>query len=175
MAYNIPVLKKQSELFLSRSAQETIKFGQALALRFREDYGRRPVIFRLLGELGVGKTQLVKGLAAGLNIKDLITSPSYTLVNEYHFDLTDLSDHQQLKDKKFIPFIHIDAWRLTKPAAFKQIGWEKYLSQLAVIALEWPPQNLSLLPGKLDQAKIISIKLNYQNQTETREIFIETN
>lgn len=120
-----------SETHITHSAAETQRLGHQLARQWWSRYGHQPVVFALRGELGAGKTQLVKGLATGLGITELITSPSYTLVNEYQF--TPHPNHSPL------PFVHIDAWRLPDLSDLESIGWSRFLADHAVIALEWTP------------------------------------
>lgn len=130
--YPVTIQKK-----ITTSPAETQALGQNLATQFRSVYGQQPVIFALRGELGAGKTQFVKGLALGLGITQLITSPSYTLVNEYTFDTNGLK----------IPFIHLDAWRLLGLTDLESVGWSRFLADNAVIALEWAPdQPASVIP-----------------------------
>ena len=92
---------------------------------------RRPVVIALSGDLGSGKTTLVQGLAAGLNVPAgyRITSPSYTLVNEY---------------PGRIGLAHADLYRLAGEAALEDIGLDELLGGDAVLAVEWPER---LSPG----------------------------
>jgi len=122
--------------------------------------GQKAIIFALQGELGAGKTQFVKGLAKGLGISQLITSPSYTLVNEYFFT------HQD----QILPFVHIDAWRLPSEADLKSIGWENFLQAKAVIALEWPHlPDLKTVKNGL----VIPLQFSYEAATDDRSITLE--
>ena len=77
----------------------------------------------LTGELGSGKTAFTRGLAKALKIdEDNVTSPSFTLVNEYPADP---------------PVYHFDLYRLGDPGELHEIGWEEYLSRNGIVVVEW--------------------------------------
>ena len=76
----------------------------------------------LSGELGAGKSVLARGIARGMGIMGPMTSPTFTLVNEYEGRL---------------PFYHFDLYRLSGHDDLIDIGWEDYLARAAVIAVEW--------------------------------------
>ena len=75
------------------------------------------------GDLGAGKTAFTRGLARGLGADDMVTSPTYTIVNEY------LSGR--------IPLFHFDMYRLRSADDLWDIGWEDYLDRGGVCAVEW--------------------------------------
>ena len=75
------------------------------------------------GDLGAGKTTFIRGLARGLGYKDLVTSPTYTIVNEY------------LGGR--LPLFHFDMYRLASSDDLWDIGWEDYLERGGVCAVEW--------------------------------------
>ncbi len=111
-------IQKSSNIFITNSEKETFLLAKNLAKKFK---GKEVVL--LEGELGAGKTVFVKGIAAGLELKDVhqVCSPSYTLVNVY-----------QAK----YPLYHIDLYRLSKDSEIMDLGWEDYLGQ-GVIVVEW--------------------------------------
>ena len=80
-------------------------------------------VITLSGDLGAGKTAFTRGLAQGLGITDPVTSPTYTIVNEY------LSGR--------IPLFHFDMYRLGSSDELFDIGWEDYLARGGVCAVEW--------------------------------------
>ena len=80
-------------------------------------------IIAYLGDLGAGKTAFTRGLARGLGCADMVTSPTYTIVNEY------LSGR--------MPLFHFDMYRLSSADALFDIGWEDYLDRGGVCAVEW--------------------------------------
>lgn len=102
----------------THSADETQALGQKLASRLAPGD-----VIAYFGDLGVGKTAFTRGLAQGLGITDPVTSPTYTIVNEY------LSGR--------IPLFHFDMYRLSSSDELFDIGWEDYLSRGGVCAVEW--------------------------------------
>ena len=104
--------------FLTHSPDETQRVGAALAKTLR---GGEVIAF--LGDLGAGKTAFTRGLAEGLGVTDAVTSPTYTIVNEY---LTGR-----------LPLFHFDMYRLASSDDLWDIGWEDYLARGGVCAVEW--------------------------------------
>ena len=104
--------------FLTHSPDETQHVGAALAKTLR---GGEVIAF--LGDLGAGKTAFTRGLAEGLGVTDAVTSPTYTIVNEY---LTGR-----------LPLFHFDMYRLGSSEELFDIGWEDYLARGGVCAVEW--------------------------------------
>ena len=102
----------------THSADETQALGQKLASRLAPGD-----VIAYFGDLGAGKTAFTRGLAQGLGITDPVTSPTYTIVNEY------LSGS--------IPLFHFDMYRLSSSDELFDIGWEDYLSRGGVCAVEW--------------------------------------
>ncbi len=90
------------------------------------------MIFYFRGELGAGKTTLVRGLIRHLGHSGSIKSPTYTLVEPYSFE-------------KF-EFYHFDLYRIKEPAELFNIGFKDYLRSDSVCVIEWPEQALALLP-----------------------------
>ena len=88
-------------------------------------------VIALTGGLGAGKTAFVRGLACGLGITGRVTSPTFTIVNEY--------------DGK-IPLFHFDMYRINNEDELLEIGWEDYLDRGGVIAVEWSENITGLLP-----------------------------
>ena len=102
----------------THSADETQALGQKLASHLAPGD-----VIAYFGDLGAGKTAFTRGLAQGLGITDPVTSPTYTIVNEY------LSGR--------IPLFHFDMYRLSSSDELFDIGWEDYLSRGGVCAVEW--------------------------------------
>lgn len=87
------------------------------------------------GDLGAGKTAFTRGLARGLGITERVTSPTYTIVNEYEGRL---------------PLFHFDMYRLTSSEDLFDIGWEDYVNRDGVIAVEWSSRVADVLEGALE-------------------------
>ena len=102
----------------THSADETQALGQRLAKRLLPGD-----VIAYFGDLGAGKTALTRGIAQGLGVTDLVTSPTYTIVNEY---LTGR-----------IPLFHFEMYRLGSSDELFDIGWEDYLARGGVCAVEW--------------------------------------
>ena len=104
--------------FITHSPEETEKVGQALGAVLTPG-----TILAYEGDLGAGKTAFTRGLARGLGAKDTVTSPTYTIVNEY------LSGR--------MPLFHFDMYRLASSDDLWDIGWDDYLERGGVCAVEW--------------------------------------
>ena len=105
-------------IFNTNAPAETEKVGEALAKILRPG-----AVIAYTGDLGAGKTAFTRGLARGLGCTDLVTSPTYTIVNEY------LSGR--------MPLFHFDMYRLASSDDLWDIGWEDYLDRGGVCAVEW--------------------------------------
>ena len=104
--------------YRTQSAAETEAMGEKLARRLR---GGEVIAFT--GDLGAGKTAFTRGLARGLGITDRVTSPTFTIVNEY--------------EGGRLPLFHFDMYRLSCSDELYDIGWEDYLARGGVCAVEW--------------------------------------
>ena len=104
--------------FITTSPAETEAVGAALAKILTPG-----AILAYRGDLGAGKTAFTRGLAKGLGCTDMVTSPTYTIVNEY------LSGR--------LPLFHFDMYRLRSSDDLWDIGWDDYLDRGGVCAVEW--------------------------------------
>ena len=104
--------------FITTSPEETEALGQALGAVLVPG-----TVLAYAGDLGAGKTAFTRGLARGLGASDPVTSPTYTIVNEY------LSGR--------MPLFHFDMYRLSSSDDLWDIGWEDYLERGGVCAVEW--------------------------------------
>ncbi|MDE7221000.1 MAG: tRNA (adenosine(37)-N6)-threonylcarbamoyltransferase complex ATPase subunit type 1 TsaE [Oscillospiraceae bacterium] len=112
--------------YLSRSELETEKIGESLAHRLRAGD-----VVAYKGDLGAGKTAFTRGLARGLGYGGRVTSPTFTIVNEYDGRL---------------PLFHFDMYRLGDEEELFDIGWEDYLNRGGVCAVEWSERIAGALP-----------------------------
>ena len=104
--------------FITNAPVETEAVGEQLAKILRPG-----MVIAYCGDLGAGKTAFTRGLARGLGCTDMVTSPTYTIVNEY------LSGR--------MPLFHFDMYRLASADDLWDIGWEDYLDRGGVCAVEW--------------------------------------
>ncbi|MDR1299697.1 MAG: tRNA (adenosine(37)-N6)-threonylcarbamoyltransferase complex ATPase subunit type 1 TsaE [Oscillospiraceae bacterium] len=112
---------------ITNCAEETEALGSALAARLR-----RGCVVALTGGLGTGKTAFVRGIALGLKIASRVTSPTFTIVNEYPGDT---------------PLFHFDFYRLAGASELADIGWDDYLERGGVVAAEWSDIAPELIPA----------------------------
>ena len=133
--------------FLTYSPEETEALGEALGRRLRGGE-----IIAYYGGLGAGKTAFTRGLARGLDISARVTSPTYTIVNEY------------LGGR--LPLFHFDMYRLSSADDLFDIGWEDYLLRGGACAVEWSEN----VQEALENAITVRIE---KCSDETREITIE--
>ena len=112
--------------YLSHSEQETEAIGQRLGQALQPG-----TVLAYQGDLGMGKTAFTRGLARGLGCAGRVTSPTFTIVNEY---------------EGRIPLFHFDMYRLENSDALFDIGWEDYLSRGGVCAVEWSERVTDALP-----------------------------
>ena len=112
--------------YLSRSVSDTEAFGERLAPRLRPG-----CVLAFTGSLGMGKTALTRGLARGLGCRGRVTSPTFTIVNEYDGAL---------------PLFHFDLYRLASSDELYDIGWDDYLARGGVCAVEWSERAADALP-----------------------------
>lgn len=134
---------------LTHSAEETMALGKAIS-----DLAKPGSTFCLTGDLGAGKTTLVRGIARGLNIKSVVQSPTFNIMKIY-FDGNK-------------PLIHIDAYRLADVDT--DIGLDEYIGyETGLTVIEWPNFIERLIPENSSEIKIVNIEDN------DRKITIESN
>lgn len=122
-------MTKKGEPFISHSVNETMNYG----LKFARELHAGEVI-GLQGDLGAGKTTLVKGMAEAFGIKrNIVRSPTFSLINEYEGSL---------------PFYHMDFYRLEHIREAIEIGTEEYLYGNGVCVIEWPEKIRTILPDR---------------------------
>ena len=104
--------------YYSESPQQTEQIGAALGRLLTPG-----IVIAYEGDLGAGKTAFTRGLAKGLGSNDPVTSPTYTIVNEY------------LGGR--LPLFHFDMYRLRSAEDLRDIGWDDYLERGGICAVEW--------------------------------------
>ena len=120
-----------SQRFITNTPEETEALGARLARALEPG-----AVVAFTGDLGAGKTAFVRGLARGLGVQDRVTSPTFTIVNEY--------------EGGRLPLFHFDLYRLGSADELFDIGWEDYLARGGVCAVEWSERMEELLePGTI--------------------------
>ena len=117
-------------IYDTNAPEETESIGQKLA-----EFLRPGTVIAFLGDLGAGKTAFTRGLARGLGSSERVTSPTYTIVNEY------------LGGK--MPLFHFDMYRLGSSDELFDIGWEDYLERGGICAVEWSENVSDAMEGAL--------------------------
>ncbi len=133
--------------FTTNSPAQTEALGAALAQRLTPG-----TVIAYRGDLGAGKTAFTRGLARGLGCGEIVTSPTYTIVNEY------LSGR--------LPLFHFDMYRLASSDDLWDIGWEDYLDRGGVCAVEWS-ENVA---DAMEDAILVTIEKTGEN---SRKITVE--
>ena len=133
--------------FITNSPAETESIGVALGQRLKSG-----TVIAYRGDLGAGKTAFTRGLARGLGCREIVTSPTYTIVNEY------------LGGR--IPLFHFDMYRLRSSDDLWDIGWDDYLERGGICAVEWSEN----VDDAMEDPIIITIE---KTGEESRRITIE--
>lgn len=134
---------------ITHSPDQTRALGRKLAQALQ---GGTVVAFT--GDLGAGKTAFVSGMAEGLGIEERVTSPTFTIVNEY--------------EGGRLPLFHFDMYRLGSADELFHIGWEDYLARNGVCAVEWSENVEEALDGDT-----IRVDISRGQDENTRIITIE--
>ena len=137
--------------FLSNSPEDTEDIGRILG-----SIAQRGYIVCLEGELGAGKTQFAKGFAKGLGINGHITSPTFTIINEYNGR---------------IPLYHFDAYRINDVEEMYEIGCDEYFFGEGVCLIEWANLIEDIIPKENIK---ISISKDMEQGVYFRKITLET-
>ena len=133
--------------YITHTPEETENIGAALGKILTPG-----TVIAYEGDLGAGKTAFTRGLSRGLGCTDIVTSPTYTIVNEY------LSGR--------LPLFHFDMYRLRSSDDLFDIGWEDYLERGGVCAVEWSENVADAMEG--------AIRIRIEKPTpDTRKITVE--
>ena len=130
-------------IYVSHNESDTEAFGRALAKKLPV-----PCVLCLYGEFGAGKTAFVRGLASGLGITATVSSPTFTIVNEY---------------PGTPELIHFDMYRLRGSDELFDIGWEDYLSRHAILVVEWSENVEDAFTGS-------EIVIRFEKRSETERL-----
>lgn len=135
----------------TRSEKETFELGKKIGEKANPGQ-----IYRLDGDLGVGKTIFTKGVAAGLGISEPVSSPTFTIVQVY--------------DEGRMPFYHFDVYRIGDPEEMEEIGYEDYFFGKGICIIEWASLIEELLPDHIIR---VTIEKDLDYGFEYRRISIE--
>ena len=133
---------------ISHSPGETESLGETWGRT-----ARKGLVIALSGDLGAGKTQLVKGIARALGITQKIQSPTFALINEY--------------SSGRLPLFHLDLYRLESTEQLTNLGWDEIVSSRALVLIEWPERAGSRLPDDH-----LPIDLDYVPDDPARRILL---
>ncbi|MEG1430560.1 MAG: tRNA (adenosine(37)-N6)-threonylcarbamoyltransferase complex ATPase subunit type 1 TsaE [Oscillospiraceae bacterium] len=135
--------------YTTKSPEETENLAARLAQKLTPG-----TVLAFTGDLGAGKTAFVRGIATGLGICERVTSPTFTIVNEY--------------EGGRLPLFHFDMYRLGGPDELYDIGWEDYLARNGVCCVEWSENvaealgddclRIDLRRGENDTQRVITIE-----------------
>ena len=133
------------KVFVSNSAEETMELGKRIA-----QVASNGSVFCFTGDLGAGKTTLVRGIAQGLNIKSVVQSPTFNIMKIYFDGIK--------------PLIHIDAYRLADVNT--DIGLDEYIGyETGLTVIEWPDFIKDLIPENAITVNIINLGDNQRRIT----------
>ena len=135
----------------SFSERDTYELGKRLGEKARPGQ-----IYTLDGDLGVGKTVFTKGLAAGLGVSEPVSSPTFTILQEY--------------ESGRIPLYHFDVYRIDDPEEMEEVGYDDFFFGEGVCLIEWAEKIRELLPEHVIR---IVIEKRLENGFDYREITLE--
>lgn len=138
--------KKLSE-FVCHSTNELVKLASELIQKYPDER-----LFAFYGEMGAGKTTFIKAICEVLNVRDIVSSPTFALINVY-----DTTEHN--------PVYHFDFYRVKTIEEVYDIGYEDYFYSGHYCLIEWPEMIESLLPEN-----IIPVFIDISNETSIRII-----
>lgn len=139
------------QIIETHSTQETYEFGKKIGER-----ASAGEVYSLIGDLGVGKTVFTQGVASGLEIKESVNSPTFTILQVY--------------DEGRLPFYHFDVYRIGDIEEMDEIGYDEYFYGDGICLIEWANLIEEILPEKY--IKII-IEKNLEKGFDYRKITVE--
>jgi len=142
--------KEKKMTYMTNCPDETEKIAYDLAKT-----AKAGEVYCLVGDLGVGKTLFTKGFAKGIGINEYITSPTFTLVNEYDAN---------------VKFNHFDVYRIEHISELEEIGFDDYIYSDAITLIEWADMIEELIP---EEAIWINIEKDLSKGEDYRTITIK--
>jgi len=141
------VKNKKVEEIKSNSVEQTVEFGKDFASKYI--FPDVPCVVALSGELGAGKTQFAKGVGESLGVKEVVNSPTYTIINEYPY---------LEKGSKERILAHMDTWRLAE-GELENSGLVEHLEKGDVVLIEWADKFFQEIEALCDNMNILMFKV----------------
>ena len=135
----------------TNSDKDTFEFGKQ-----QGEKAEPGTVICLDGDLGTGKTVIAKGIAAGLGVKEPVSSPTFTVIKEY--------------TEGRLPFYHFDVYRIEDPLEMDEIGYEDYFYGNGVTVIEWSDMIKELIPEKAMKIRLVK---DLANGFDYRRISVE--
>lgn len=146
----------ETEKYITHSEEETITLGRKFAGMLKPGD-----IVQLKGDLGAGKTEFVKGICSYFDVEEIVSSPTFTIINQYF----------GIFDEEEFPIYHIDLYRIKNNDDLREIGFEECLySENSLKIIEWPEKSDGVIP---QSGFIVEIKAVDGNEN-VRDIFISS-
>ena len=133
----------------SHSCEETVQLGKALSATLKCGD-----VVALSGDLGTGKTQFIAGVCEGLGVRVRVTSPTFTIINEYPADVCTV--------------VHVDLYRISSAREFIGLGIEEYICERYICLIEWAERMAEFLPRSC-----VHVKLAYHEGDHDRVVLID--
>ncbi len=144
----------ETEKYITFSEDETIELGEEFAGRLKPGD-----IVELHGDLGAGKTEFVKGICSFFEVEEIVSSPTFTIINQYF---------GTFEDEEF-PIYHIDLYRIKNADDLAEIGFEECIyADNSIKVIEWPEKSKGAIPRTSYKVEILT---NEENEDQ-REILI---
>ncbi len=141
------------EILISKSEAETVSLGSEFGGKLKPGS-----VVALYGDLGAGKTQFVKGVCKWFNVREVVNSPTFTIVNEYHGTVP--------SSNQGIVVFHIDLYRMKNMEEIFGIGFDEYLESGGICLVEWAEKLDGIIPEERHDVKLSVV------DATTREITI---
>jgi L-threonylcarbamoyladenylate synthase len=141
---------------MSRGEENTQNLGKELWQKYDKYFGQRAVVFALEGPMGVGKTQLTKGIAKAMGVTDEVISPTYNLELDYSIP------------GKLWPLVHVDAWRMNDSEEIQSLGLKKIINDKSVVVIEWADRVADVVRKYNEEAVVVWVRIEYGEKEDER-------
>lgn len=154
------IVFRDEKTYVSKSPSQTKKLSQYILKKFASYAEKKPLIFILQGDLGVGKTVFIKGLGEYLGISNIV-SPTFVVSYEY-----------EINRKGVKKLVHFDLYNIQEEDEFRYLGIEEYLKKGNTLCFEWGEKAAKLLSLLKKRGKIVYVKMKYIDERQ-REIQVK--